>query len=377
MDIEPTTVSLDRPEELLAYLPYRFGYVPTESLAMVTVLEAPDGIELGLAARLDLDDLAVPGVLATAAAGIRAQMLCDPTISAFVVVYTDSPFADVRAGRGSAGRALAEWLEVMPLTHPSEAFVVSSTSFMCVECRRPACCPTEGQSLERLSETAIAARMVLAGENLAPSREALGCPRLIDAERLAAATRAGDKERQAMRKRAAAALPRWRRRMLDIFGIALAEAASRSRSRGPWSPEPAVAGRLGVAMADPLLRDAIVTWTVSGERGDPGAEEVLTGFAGMVTGELEVPDPSHLESARVVLTEIVRHAAPGRAGYALAMLGWLAWWSGEGARADVLMRQCLEEDPGCSLGQLLNDVLAGGVRPGWALPQPWVSPAAR
>jgi hypothetical protein len=374
MDIESVTVNLDRPEDLLAYLPYRFGYVPTESLAMVTVLEASNGVELGLAARLDLADLAIPGVLAAAAGGIRAQMLRDPTVSAFTVVYTESPFEEVRAARSAAGRALAEWLEEVPLTSRREAFVVSSTSFRCVECRSSPCCPPEGHPLVKLTGTAIAAGMVMAGETLAPNREALGCPRLVDAERLATATRAADTERQEMRRRAAGARARWRRRMLDLFGVALVEAAAQ---RGPWLPDPAVLGRLGAALAEPALRDAIVAWTVSGERSTPGSEEVLAGFTGMVTGGLELPDRTHRQAVRAVLTEIIRHSPPGRAGYALAMLGWLAWWCGEGARADVLMRQCLDDQPGCTLGQLLSDVLDAGVRPGWARSEPWVSPVGR
>lgn len=363
MDIEPVTLKLDRAEDLLAYLPYRFGYVPSQSLAVLTVIEpAPGEIAVGMAARLDLADLAIPAVLPQAAAGIQAQMQRDPTVGALTVVYTDDAIVDVREGRGVAGGVLDEWLTLMPFTDRTEAFVVTPAGFACLECAHVPRCPEEGQPLARLTESALAARMVLEGESLAPSREALGCPREVDAERLAAAARAADRERRAMRKRAGDQQQRWRRRMLDLYGVALAEAMT---ERAPWRPDPAVPGRLGMAMADPHLRDAIVAWTVSGERGSPGSEEVLNSFGGMVTGEVDLPDLSHRQAARVVLTEIVRHAAPHRAGYALAMLGWLAWWSGEGARADVLARQCLADDPGCSLGELLSDVLHAGVRPGW------------
>jgi len=377
MDIEPITIKLDRPEDLLAYLPYRFGYVPTESLAILTVLEpAPGAVAPGLAARLDIADIARPGALAGAASGIGAQMRQDPTVAALTVVYTDEPLQDVRAGRGAAGRALEEWLAVMPFTHRTASFVVSTNAFACLECAGAPCCPDEGHPISRLSTTAITARMVLAGEVLAPSREALGCSREIDAHRLAVATRAADRERRAMRTRAmsprAADLQaRWRRRMLDLYGVALAEAGT---LRGPWWPDATGPGRLGVALADPHLRDAILAWTISGERGQPGSPAVMNAFRDMVTGGLEPPAPAHVQACRVVLGEIVRHAAPGRAGYALAVRGWLAWWCGEGARAEVLVRQCLEEHPGCTLGELLEDALVGGVRPGWALPHACVAP---
>ncbi|WP_420113909.1 DUF4192 domain-containing protein [Pseudactinotalea sp.] len=372
MDIEPVTLKLDRAEDLLAYLPYRFGYVPTQSLAMLTVIEpAPGEVAVGMASRLDLADLATPTVLPQAVAGIRAQMLQDPTVGALTVVYADEPIADIRAGQGVAGGVLEEWLAQMPFTDRREAFIVTPTGYACLECAHVPHCPYEGYPLSRLTESAVAARMVLEGESLAPSREALGCPRDVDAERLAAAIRAADRERRAMRKRPGDQQQRWRRRILDLFGVALAEAMTQRR----WLPDPAVLGRLGAAMADPHLRDAVVAWTVSGERGRPGSDDVLANFGGMVTGEVALPDGRHRQAARLVLTEIVRHAGPRRAGYPLAMLGWLAWWSGEGARADVLVHQCLSEDPGCSLGSLLVDVLHAGVRPGWVGGRSCVTPS--
>lgn len=370
MDIEPIRLTLDRPEDLLAYLPYRFGYVPTESLVTLAVLEpAPGSFALGLAARLDLADLMVPGVLSAAAAGIRSQLEQDPTSAALTVLYTDAPLAHVRDGRGAVGGVLARWLELIPCADRARTYVVSPTAFACLKCE--GCCPPDGRSLERLSETAIAARMVLAGESLVGSREELGCSRGVAPERLATATAAADRERRGMRARSATQKQRWRRRLLDLFGTALAEAAARP---GTWAGDATVLGRLGAAMSDPLLRDALVTWTVSGERVAPGAPEVLDSFRDMVTGGLELPHPDHLQAARLVLSQIARHAARGRAGYALAMLGWLAWWCGEGARADVLMRQCLEDDPDCSLGGLLGEVLDAAVRPGWAGSSRCVSP---
>lgn len=372
MDIEPLTLKLDRAEDLLSYLPYRFGYVPADSLALLTVIEpVPGEIAVGMAARLDLADLEIPGVLAQAAAGIQAQMRLDPTVGLLTVIYTEDAIADVRGGRGAAAALLEAWLAAMPLADRRETYVVTSTAFACLECDELPCCPDDGQPVSRLTETAVAARMVLAGEVLAPSREALACPRDVEAERLAAASRAADRERRSMRTRAGDQQQRWRRRMLDLYGRLLAEAMTQ---RGPWRPEPAVLGRLGVAMADPHLRDAIMAWTVSGERGRPGSDEVLSSVGGMVTGEVDLPDRTHLQAARVVLTEIVRHTMSPRAGYALAMLAWIAWWTGDGARADVLVRQCLDESPGCGLGTLLRDVLEHGLRPGWAGAHSCVTP---
>lgn len=371
MDDDAITIRLDRPHEVLAYIPYRFGFVPTESLALLAVLEpTPDTLAVGLAARLDIADLTDPEILAAARTGVLTQMAMDPTVGAVVVVYTDAPLEDVRAGRGPGGQVLAAWLRDFPYADPTAAMIVTPRVFACVECAEPPCCPTEGHPVERLSETAIAAHMVLGGEMLAESRDALGCPRGAEPERARSAAQAATRERRAMGRHRPEQARRWRGRVLDDFAAMLAQAGP----GGSWPPDAALLGRLGAALTDPHLRDAVVAWTLGGSRIRPESPRVLDVFEGVLSGCLESPATEHLNASAAVLTEVARHAAPNKAGHALAVLGWLAWWRGEGARADVLQRQCFEEDPRCRLGRLLAQVLDGGVRPGWARPQTSVAP---
>lgn len=375
METNLPIVRLTCPEDVLAYLPYRFGFVPSASLAVLALVEpVPGRVQIGMAARLDLADLVHPEVLEGVAAALCAQLDIDAAVSAFTVVYTDTPLEEVRTGCGVAARVLQRWLDTFPYADRSMALVVTPEVFGCLECAEQPCCPSSGHPVERLRDTAVAAAMVLAGEALAPSRDALACPRDVVPERRAAATKAADRERQAMRTRPADRQARWRRRMLDSYGAALARAGAPG---GSWTLDPGLLGRLGVALDDPHLRDAVVAWTLGGERVAPGPPEVLDVFTAMTLGGLEPPSREHLGAAAVVLTEVARHAAPGRAGYALAVLAWVAWWRGDGARADVLVEQSLGENRGCTLAWLLRDTLDAGVRPGWALPAATLAPGLR
>ncbi|WP_418607536.1 DUF4192 family protein [Georgenia sp. SUBG003] len=47
------------------------------------------------------------------------------------------------------------------------------------------------------------------------------------------------------------------------------------------------------------------------------------------------------------------------------MLAYLAWWGNEGARADVVARQALAEEPGHRLAELVVAALEGGMPPAW------------
>ncbi|MFV0254019.1 MAG: DUF4192 family protein [Beutenbergiaceae bacterium] len=361
------------PTEVLAYLPYRFGYAPTQSLVALAILEPEPGRwELGLAARLDLVDLADPELFALAVAGVASQMDQDPTAFSLTVVYSDAPLQQTRAGRGLAGTVLARWLSNFSYADAGATWLVAPDHFGALQ---PCETATADEATTQyptavLDQTVIAAHMVLAGQVLAGSREELACPRDCESLRRRTAARAAARERRAMAARSAVQRGRWRSRMMDSYGATL-----RSVSDDPeFMPEPTVLGRLAAALDDPELRDALAAWTLTGARLTPGSTAVLDAFEVVITGTGRQPATAHLNAAARVLTEMVRHCARGRAGYPLALLAWLAWWRGDGARADVLLSQCLREDPGCRLAHLLRDALDGGIRPGWARPAAVVAP---
>lgn len=377
MDHEPPALSLRSATDVLAYLPYRFGYVPQDSFAVLALLQLGSGPRtLGLAARLDLEDLRDEEVRRDAFGHLLAQLEQDPTAGVVTVLYSEASWPHVRRGTDPVAAILGDWWASCRFAGPGTTFLVGPDRFTCLACP-PSCCPPEGRSNVELRDSPVSAQMVLAGEVLVPDRDALGCPRTADPDRRAHAAAAALREAAAMRRRAGSDLPRWREQRLGDLAVLLDE-TSIARARPSRSPgDPALLGRLGIALAEPLLRDAVVAWVLGGRRLRPGCDAVEAVFDGMLSGGLEPPAAAHLDAATSALTELVRHSPAGRAGYALAMLAWLAWWRGQGARADVLRHQCLVEDPGCRLGLLLSDALDAGVRPGWARPERTVAPGVR
>jgi len=47
------------------------------------------------------------------------------------------------------------------------------------------------------------------------------------------------------------------------------------------------------------------------------------------------------------------------------LLALLAWWRGDGARAEVLLARAFESGPAYRLAHLIDDAVAQGVPPGW------------
>ena len=74
--------------------------------------------------------------------------------------------------------------------------------------------------------------------------------------------------------------------------------------------------------------------------------------------------------ARGVLEAVVRHTSGRSRATPLATLACLEWWSGNGARANVLVEQCLEADGAHRLGLTLLHALAAGLAPGWVNAEP-------
>ncbi len=366
MDTEPDAPILLKARgiaDVLAYLPYRFGYVPTDSLAVLAISDlAPGRRQLGVAARLDLPDLADPEVLGAALAGITAHMENDGAQWAFTVLYTDVPFEEIASGISPAGMTLRRWLRGFPLSDRTSTVLVRPDSYRCLECAEHPCCPTDGHPISTLSSTTVAAEMVLAGEALVGSRAELGCPLDVDPAARADAVAAAEHERAALRGLSGRARARWRRDVLDDVARALLRT-------GRGRPVPvATLGRLSAALADGDVRDVVLAWVLSGHRYGLRSPQTLDVLTSAMDGTLTPPPEQHVQAVRRLLADVARHGAPGSAGRPLAILAWLAWWRGEGARADVLARQAHDDDPVCRLADLMRAILDHAVPPGWARP---------
>ncbi|MEL7974725.1 DUF4192 family protein [Isoptericola sp. F-RaC21] len=203
------------------------------------------------------------------------------------------------------------------------------------------------------------------------------------------------------------ALGRWRAEAYEVWRDLVRQAAAELCERPATEVElaPARLGRLAVALADVPVRDAVLLSLVPGGRevadrtagvvgpgtaggghgaghgtglgADGGADggagdgidvEAATAraIARVVDPRVGVPpDAATADAARVVLEQLVGgaprrwHAAP------LALLGFLAWWRGDGWLAARRVRESARQDPGHRLAALLAGVLEAAVPPGW------------
>ncbi len=370
-----TTLRVNEPREILSLLPYRLGFRPRDSAVAVS-LRAPRG-RVGVVMRVDLPALADADVGAQVARATVAVMGRDRAQGTILVVYTD---ADPRLADDDEARALAR-----AVTHYREAadaplgevavWVVTSTGYLSYDCAR-SCCPPGGRPLRELESTQVSARMVLEGATVASSRDDLVRIPLADPQRRRVVARA----RQRWERRAAqaqtdgpAACEHWRLGAVAAWRSAVDLVAGRAPAGtpAPW-------GRLEAGLQDRRVRDAVLASFVPGvgdlpERSVRGERPSVSVDAAMqqvtariVRSDAALPPPETLVRLHEeTLEALVAHGRRDAQAPALSLLALLAWWRGDGARAQILLDRALRDDPGYRLAALLASALSAGLGPGW------------
>ena len=371
--MDTPTLRVSEPRELLSLVPYQLGFRPTESVVAVG-LRPPRG-RVGLVVRVDLADLGHPQHGPQLARDVVAHLGGDGAERALVVVYTrDDPrsgpdpvvAAAVATFREAAEAALGE----VP------AWAVTATGYLSLDCDGP-CCPPGGRPLDDLTSTQVSAQMVLAGAAVADCRDDVGRIRSAggDARRAVARVRRRWQERgRRAPGEGAVAVERWRCGSVQAWRRAVDEQLDRD-----GGPAAAALGRLEAGLADTRVRDAVLVALVPGQgdlpercvRGVRPSREADDGLAralALVVDPLSgVPaPPAATRVHEAVLEAVVAHGERGRQAPALTLLGLLAWWRGDGARAQILLERALRDDGGHRLARLLADALGQGVPPGWA-----------
>lgn len=375
-------IRLSQPRDLIALIPYRLGFHPAESAVLVAVSVAPGGAkEVGLVARMDLADLGAPLTGAEAAAVLAGHVAAQEPDDLHLVLYTEEPEDDRLLHDVVDNLAAALDEALWPLAPELDPWRVGPQGWGHLgPCR---CCPPAGHPLDLLAASPAAAAMVTAGHAAAPDRAQLGVVRSRDGDALATAYAAAEAERDRLRevRRACGGAPlvrgaafgvpgarpardqeplrRWREEGARLWDAAVAA--------GPGSPRtaPEVLGRLLVVLGDKVVRDAVVAATMEAAEGrtgdylDPGT--VVRAFETDL-----IPDDAAVGRATTLAHAVAAHAEPGAGGSALGALAYLAWWGNEGARADVVARQALQEEPGHRLAELVVAALEAGMPPVWA-----------
>lgn len=353
-----TTIRTSEPRELLALIPYQLGFRPRQSAVVISLRRS---VRVGLVARVDLADLCDLRRGPQVARALVGHLLDDGASAVVLVLYADESLQDdPTLGR----RALAHLADAAePYLAEPECWVVGPTGYHALECGDPSCCPPGGRPLSDLEATRVGAEMVLLGAPVEASREDLARVASVGSAERRSARRAADRwSARARRATDPDALRRWRLDGLSGWRELVAGGAA----------SPPAFGRCAAALDDVLVRDAVLLDLVPGH--ERLADRVVAGWNGPEVGDAlramvdpaagVAPPHERAERAAAVLREVAGHR-PRAAVPALTLLGMLAWWGGDGARAGVYVELALDADPAYRLAGLLEQTLAAGMPPGW------------
>lgn len=366
--MEPV-VTMREPRDLLALIPYQLGFRPEASAVLVSLRGSRSRV--GLVVRVDLADLADPVHGGQVARDVVTHVVGDGAARAVVVLYPGTEDgSDVQVPLARLREAGEHLLGTLT------AWVVGPRGWWGAGCTDPGCCPEGGRPLAEIDTAPIGARMVFEGNVVAPSRSALA--EVPTAGREARKSARGARDRWLARAEAVdgpEGAYRWRRSGLDAW---LAEFDRVAATLGADATErratpPAVAGRIEAALSDTLVRDAVL---VSFLPGTDRAQDLLVGgvadpevgnaLRSIIDPQYAVPpEPHRVRAATTVLTQVVAHAPRDRRPPAQTLLAVLAWWSGDGARANLFVDEALARRPDYRLAVLVRDVLSTGMPPGW------------
>lgn len=365
-------IKIGEPRELLALVPFQLGVEPRDSLVVVSV-RARDRC-VGLVARVDLEAFADDEDGVATADFLAVRMAQDEAAQVVVVVYTDRTRAEVADPATLEGRAVGHLLAALWPGADGGVWVVGPTGYGSLRCQDASCCPPEGRPVTDLQATVVGAHMVAAGFGVVRDRSALrvqgeaGPDERRRAGREAAAERRRrrtvGREHPGRRRPGGFHLPPgWGDAMLLVWF----DQCARVRDGLPLAPE--ALGRLLAALEVPLVRDALVLAVAEG-RTAQHADCLADALGGLGGAAGDRPDQARADDARGVLEAVVRHTSGRARATPLATLACLEWWSGNGARANVLVEQCLEADGAHRLGLTLLHALAAGLAPGWVNAEP-------
>lgn len=403
-----TVVRVAGPEDLLAYIPYRLGFQPAESVVAVSLTGPRQRV--GLVARVDLDDLRPrrPGAAGGPDGAATARWLAEHVVDdgadrAVVVLYTAT---DPTPPASAARRALELLRARLERRLPGvEAWVVTPTGFRALDCADPLCCPPRGRPLSVLKGSRVAAHMVLEGRTVAGTREERYALRPAPETARIQARRAAARWSEARRRlldgtvpggtvpggsardrvapggappaaRDQEALAAWGAESLRLWRSAV-RAAAAARPGHDEPLRPVTLGKIGAALADIPVRDAVLLSLAPGteetalrtaRRAADGDTDTATSavMARIVDPEQGVPpDDSVTGPARRVLESVVTHVPRSRRAPAYLLLALVAWWHGDGGLAAERVTDALAVDPGYRLALLLRSAIVGGVPPGW------------
>lgn len=311
---------------MVASLPVRLGFVPTESLVVMCCHE-PRG-RAGLTLRLDLPPERHETICAEE---IERRVRHERATRVVLAVYTDEKDGSTRP-RVALVEDLCERFDDLVVT---EALLVREGRFWSYLCDLPQCCPPDGTAVDAAAEAAplmlLKAETVLEGRSTFPDRAAL------EASLAGPVARSGEAARQRCKRaegHLATLVDTEGRGITALMAVAQWTEVLERFTDPPGELSDEEAAALAVSLSDKLVRDAMAT---TSDEDQPGLTLLLEQLC------RRTPEP---------------YDAP-----VCTLLGWLLYCRGGGAVVTMMVERALRSDPGHQLAQLLDQALQAQLPP--------------
>jgi hypothetical protein len=368
-----TPIKVKTPRDLFSIIPYALGYRPEESILVVCIRTAGG---LGMMARTSLSDLAKEDCCVELGKMVARNASEDQAVRAFIVIYCKATDEFTLHGYKKHARHFAEALGHIP----NETWVINSRCYYRVGCEGESCCPKGGYPVSELANTEASTALVYRGYAPAKSRSAyLKLPNPPAKE--AQVARTAEMKFHSQKSRFGQPVT-WRQKAFATWQKAL-EVADQGQLNSPQD-----LGILGAALTDTTMRDAVLLSCLPD--GMPAATDIIENpngevrnlvkakqpktasdlLAGVVgddeSGYLPIAPPQiAVRNATIVLEAVAAHTSPANKPGPLTLLAFLAWWCGDGTRANARVRQALRHKPEYPLAVTLADALENRLLPGW------------
>jgi len=242
-----------------------------------------------------------------------------------------------------------------------DVLAVGEQTYRSYLCDDQGCCPDGGFPLAEVLSSATAAQMVLDGKVLAGNESDLVADVQPDPVPLTGLPRR--RLRPATAAQRAEWMDRWRACLATALDAPPPGPDTAAFCAAALAPLPGAGlgedpGWLVLALEDVLFRDAVLITLADPDELDP-LHVPSTAL------DERVPNREVLRAGAGLLATVARAAPTGRRAEALAILGWMAWWSGDGARARLITAQALADQPEHRLAGLIAQLLMGAVPPPW------------
>lgn len=333
-DGDEAVLTIRKPADLLAAIPYLVGFHTGDSIVVVGL--AGPRQRVGFTMRSDLPASSDPDVVAEQAQYLARALALQQPASAMVAGFGAGPrvtpiMQAVRAELDRRGILVREALRA----HEGRYW-----SYLC---ESGTCCPAEGTAYDPYASE-IAARATVAGCVVLPDREALAA----EVAPVDGAVRTG------MRKATVRAEERFGALVTRELTAAAAGAADRPLVRAGTE---AVTAAIDRHAGGERLGDDEVAWLAALLTHLRVRDEALVRIDAN-------DDPAYRQALRGLWTHVLRRAEREYVPAPACLLAYTAWRDGDGGLANVALDRARLADPAYTLTGLLERLLGTGTSPG-------------